>query len=147
MTINELENLLQKVSVDFLFRLSHGSKNATEIQDYILLDAKKRPLIGVAQILELNNIDELHHKVKFARSPNFLFGSHDISLSGALDMLTWFFIIPQLLTDEETEIAEDDIEAAISWLALGKTEIVDISPLTYKLAISDLQQAFNSLVS
>lgn len=144
MTNNELENLLQKVSVDFLYRLSHGSRNANDIQDYIMLDAKKRPLIGFAQILELINTDETHHKVKFGLSPNFLFGSHDISLSGGLDRLTWLFIIPKLPIDEKVSIYEDDVEGAISWLALGKIEICETNPLTYKLAISDLQEAFKS---
>lgn len=152
MTEQQLKNILFKISIIAIHKLSAGTKDPIALQESIERNSYTRPIVFSTQIIHINDISDTEKEITFVLSPDFLTENRSLVLKGGLHELTWMYKTLDYDYGDE-EVVMEDAEGIISmqheeglanWLTRGTIEIIKINKYTYEL---DLKTLFHSVMS
>lgn len=151
MTDNELLNLLTKISVIGIYKLTGGATKIADIDKNIEKHSYYRPVLGVVQINRISILGGYSYKLDFNLSNDYLVGNSELTKDYNLQLLEWTFELPPI--DRRVEhISEDhtgtlkieSTENVVEWLIRGKVSIKTSDSLISKL---DLTKFYMTVMS
>jgi hypothetical protein len=112
-----MKNLLQKISINAIYKLTHGSHDLTAIQEKL---ERTQQLLNI-----LNGVDLI--AIKHISDSNKL----PIFTLNYKEKINWVYSLPQFELDEAYQV-----ESVVEWLIGGEVELVaddvQLSPLDIK---------------
>lgn len=151
MTNAELVNLLQKVSVVAIYKLSNGSRDYFTVSDAIIR-VQSRPIIGAVQINRTFQLGDDSLRLDFAFSPDFLNSNHRLNVDNLLNALSWSLMLPDYSYEDDDslelydgQIVISDEEGVANWLSRGTVKINEGDTLLLMhCSIEELHNAYFS---
>ena len=143
MTDNELINLLTKLSVISIYKLTGGATKIADIDKNIEQHSYYRPVLGVIQINRISILGNYSYKLDFNLSNEYLVEQAEITKQYKLQLLEWTFDLPPI--DRRIEhISEDytgtlkieSTENVVDWLIRGRVTIKASHPIISELDLT-----------
>lgn len=145
MTVDELRNLLFKLSIQAIHGLSYGSEDVLAVQQAIKTNGILRPIVNSVQVIKLTSLDDGEINITFVLSPDYMIEQDDFVVAFNLNEIMWEFTLPRYHIDESEVVAEDTSgqikvsseEGIVNWLIRGTVDIKQVGLRTYDLSIEE----------
>ena len=112
-----MKNLLQKISINAIYALTHGSQDLISIQEKMERTQQVPNILNCVDLIAIKHISDSNKLLFFTLNYN--------------EKINWVYSLPQFELDEAYQV-----ESVVEWLIGGEVELVaddvQLSPLDIK---------------